>query len=243
MKTYRFKLSLLTMFIVAGWILTACSSNSSSGNGITGSNTPVPRTYSISVTNITNNQPISPMAVVMHEEGYVAWRIGEAVSASLELLAESGDPSDLINSAQADPNVLATATGSGVILPGSTDSLDISFTSTNNLRISLATMLVNTNDAITGLDSQSIGTLDVGQSASYLLPAYDAGTEFNSENAGSIPGPAAGGEGFNATRDDSDLIRIHPGVVSGQDGLGTSTLDGSHKWDNPVVKLTVTRTS
>lgn len=241
MKTHRFNLPILMVIMAAGWIVTACSSNSNNG-GISGSNTPVSRTYRITVTNITHNQPISPAAVVMHSEAYVAWRIGEAASGPLELLAESGDPSDFITAAQGNPNVLATATGSGVVLPGATDSVDVSFTTSTAIRLSAATMLVNTNDAFSGLDAQSIDALDVGQSASYLLPAYDAGTESNSESAGSIPGPAAGGEGFNPARDDSDFVRIHPGVVSVQDGLGSSTLDGSHRWDNPVVKLTITRT-
>jgi hypothetical protein len=54
---------------------------------------------------------------------------------------------------------------------------------------------------------------------------------------------AAGGEGFNALRDDMDFVRIHPGVISAQDGLAGSDLSGDHRWDNPVVKLVVTPTS
>ena len=45
------------------------------------------------------------------------------------------------------------------------------------------------------------------------LPVYDAGTEGNNELAGTIPGPADGGEGFNAARDDVNVVSRHSGVV------------------------------
>lgn len=243
MKIHQFRFPHLVVAMLACWGLAACSSNNSnSAGGVTGSNAPVSRTYRITVANITHNQPLSPAAVVVHSEGYVAWRLGESVSVPFELLAEAGDPSDLINAAQSHPDVLVTATGSGVILPGGTENLDISVTSAATIHLSIASMLVNTNDAFTGIDETSLDGMNVGQSVSFVLPAYDAGTESNSEDAADVPGPAAGGEGFNATRDDSDQVHIHPGVVSAQDGLGGSALDASHRWDNPVVKLTIVRT-
>ena len=82
----------------------------------------------------------------------------------------------------------------------------------------------------------------MGESLRITAPAYDAGTEANSERAAGIPGPAAGGEGFNAVRDDEDFVRGHSGVVSSQDGLDDSVLTGAHRWDNPVFSLVVTRT-
>ena len=113
----------------------------------------------------------------------------------------------------------------------------------NRVNLTVVTMLVNTNDAFGGLNGQSLDQLAVGQSAIFMAPAYDAGTEANSESAATVPGPAAGGEGFNAVRDDMDFVRIHPGVISDQDGLAGSALSGDHRWDNPVFKLVVTRTS
>jgi hypothetical protein len=63
------------------------------------------------------------------------------------------------------------------------------------------------------------------------------------EDASSVPGPAGGGEGFNAARDDTDFVRIHPGVISGPDGFAGSALDSAHDWDNPILKIVVKRTS
>ena len=51
------------------------------------------------------------------------------------------------------------------------------------------------------------------------MDVWDSGTEANSETAATIPGPAGGGEGFNATRDDSDTVSFHSGVISQDDGL------------------------
>jgi hypothetical protein len=72
--------------------------------------------------------------------------------------------------------------------------------------------------------------------------AYDAGTEANTEAKGSMPGPADGGEGFNAARDDVNFVHIHPGVISQYDGLADSVLMPSHRFDNPVLAVTITRT-
>lgn len=102
-------------------------------------------------------------------------------------------------------------------------------------------MILPTNDGFVGLDSLAIP--QTPGTYVYYLNAYDAGTEANSESTATVPGPASGGEGFNALRDDMNFVRIHPGVISAQDGLAGSDLSGDHRWDNPVVKLVVTRTS
>jgi hypothetical protein len=71
---------------------------------------------------------------------------------------------------------------------------------------------------------------------------YDAGTEADTEAAGTIPGPADGGEGFNAARDDSDdRVTMHAGVVTQDDGLATSVLTSQHKFDNPAVMVRIER--
>ncbi len=65
-------------------------------------------------------------------------------------------------------------------------------------------MLVNTNDAFTGMTAINISDLAIGDNITMLAVAYDAGTEGNSEVAETIPGSAGGGEGFNAARNDVD---------------------------------------
>lgn len=199
--------------------------------------------YRISLTNLTNHQPLSPLAVVLHNSGYTSWQTGSAATDGLEMLAEGGATTDFLAEADGDTQVLATGTGSGLIMPGASDMVDITTSSdgANQLQLSLATMLVNTNDAFTGVAGHSLNGLGVGESQQFYAHAYDAGTEANTETAATIPGPAGGGEGYNSARDDVDFVTIHSGVVSADDGLSASALDESYRFNGPVAMITVTR--
>ena len=105
-------------------------------------------------------------------------------------------------------------------------------------------MLVNTNDAFTALNAWPVGEMSVGDVMTVNAIAYDAGTEADSESAATIPGPAGGGEGFNAVRDDgADQVTMHSGVISGDDGLATSDLTEQHRFDNPVARIRIERTN
>lgn len=198
---------------------------------------PVTSSYEITVTNLTNAQPLSPVAVVLHTEGQL-WSIGSAASEELEYLAEGGDNSFVLGL----PVAAAGASGAGPIGPGASETITISIDDNDSALLSVVTMLVNTNDAFTGVNAQSLAALEVGQSWTTRTHVYDSGTEANSEAAGTIPGPADGGAGFDAVRDDVDYVAMHPGVVSNQDGLMTSVLTKQHGFDNPAARITVTRT-
>lgn len=198
---------------------------------------PTPKVFQVEVTNITYNQPFSPAAVVLHQTGSM-WTLNQAASDALEQMAESGDNSGLL----AESYVTASASGSGIIGPGTSETINVQTTQEGDLMLSIGTMLVNTNDAFTGLNSINVTNLAVGDSLSYRAAAYDAGTEGNSESAGTIPGPADGGEGFNSVRDDLDRVYRHPGVVTMDDGLTNSILNQSHRFDNPVVNIVISRT-
>ncbi len=193
--------------------------------------------YEVRVLNLTHAQPLSPLAVLVHDAGYHGWTIGEAASASLEVLAEGGDNSSFIASAT---GVQASGSGAGVVLPGNSESVTISVSGAA-MYLTSATMLVNTNDAFAGVTGIDLSNLAIGDQQMLYLPVYDAGTEGNGEMAGTIPGPADGGEGFNAVRDDVNFVARHPGVVSHQDGYAESVLEAAHKFDAPVAMLTVTR--
>lgn len=201
--------------------------------------------YQISVTNVSNNQPLSPMAVVLHNAGYGAWTPGMAASTGLEALAEGGDGTNFLAEADANDNVLVTGTGNGLIMPGASDTVELTTMTADNLQLTVASMLVNTNDAFSGVAAHELGNLDVGDSLRIYAKSYDAGTEADSETAATIPGPAGGGtgEGFNSARDDSvNFVAIHSGVVTMADGLTSSALDESHRFNGPVSMISITRT-
>ena len=68
-------------------------------------------TFEVTVTNLTNAQPLSPVAVIAHQSGYSTFTIGTAATAGLELMAEGGDNSMFLAEADADANVLTSASG------------------------------------------------------------------------------------------------------------------------------------
>ncbi|MBJ7275413.1 spondin domain-containing protein [Marinobacter salarius] len=202
--------------------------------------------FQVTITNLTTGQPLSPAAVVVHTSGWKAFTLGESASVELETLAEAGDNRDFIAAADIDSNVLATVSGQGAIVPGATAQVTAtaSASSQSGLLLTWASMPVNTNDGFVTVNSIDISGLAVGQSETYLAVSYDAGTEANTESADTVPGPAASGlaEGFNADRDDvRDAVYIHPGVVTQDDGLTTSTLGSSQRWDNPMARVDIER--
>lgn len=201
-------------------------------------------TFEINVTNATNGQPLTPLAVIAHTSVYHAWTLGSAASTGLEMLAEGGDVSQFIADAQADAEVFETASSSnGPFGPGVTESVTIKVKKPgSDLQLSVAAMLANTNDAFTGVANVPVNDMEKGDSMTLLARVYDAGTERNSETATTMPGPAAGGEGFNATRDDTGFVSIHAGVVTADDGLQSSVLNEGHRWLGPAAKIIITRT-
>ncbi|WP_462166077.1 spondin domain-containing protein [Pseudoalteromonas sp. GB43] len=232
----RFSKSLIILALSAG--LAACGDSDNNEVEVTDPVMPVMSyEFTVQVTNLTNAQPLSPIAAIAHSEGML-WQIGEPASAALELMAEGGDNSELL----ATDFAMASSSAESPLPPGEQVTLMLSTEQLDSLKISLATMLVNTNDAFTGLNAIDVSSLAVNESLSRTSFAYDAGTEANSEALGTIPGPADSGEGYNEMRDDINRVAMHPGVVSQDDGLTNSVLTSQHKFDNPVARITITRT-
>ena len=205
---------------------------------------PAMASFDVTVTNLTNSQPLSPVAVIAHGTGYSVFTVGTAATLGLEELAEGGDNTTLIAAADGDAAVVATASGGGPIGPAGSETITIEVLESDlpDLTISTSTMLVNTNDAITGINAAAVGAMQAGDVMSWRTIAYDAGTEANTELAAHIPGPAGGGEGFNAARDDmADHVAMHSGVVGQDDGFAGSDLSGQHKFDNPVAAVRIER--
>lgn len=232
--------------LLSALALSACGGSSNSSSSPATPPPPVDRTasYTIAVTNLTNAQPLSPIAVVGHDGSFQVFAIGAPATPGLEDLAESGSNAAFIAEAEA-AGALQALSGAGVIMPGANDSVSMVINDEDiaDLNLSVATMLVNTNDAFTGVNRLDISVMAVGETRQMNLIAYDAGTEADTEEAATIPGPAAGGEGFNAARDDdADRVSMHAGVVTSSDGLATSGLTEQHRFDNPVARLSITRT-
>lgn len=237
------RFSLLALVAVA--VLSACDGNDAPTPPLPAPDSSPPvSNFEITVSNLTNGQPFSPLALVAHFSAYRYFAVGETASPELEMLAEGGDNAALIDAAENNGAVYAVRTGSGIVLPGSSETLNLELVEATLpfAELSLATMLVNTNDAFAGFQGLPLARLGVGDELEIAVNVYDAGTEADSETAASIPGPAGGGEGFNAVRDDrADGVSGHAGVISIDDGLADSTLGEQHRFQNPAATVRIIR--
>lgn len=215
-------------------LLAACGDNDN--------NSPTTYQFDVTMQNLTAAQPMSPFAVIAHDSGYQLFTVGDAVTVGLETLAEGGDNSSLIDEATNLASVYETNSHTGAVPPGGSATVSFEVDTLDDLHLSAVTMLVNTNDAISAVNGAAIEDLAVGESMTFNVPTYDTGTEDNTEAAGTIPGPADGGEGFNADRSTGGVLLMHSGVITADDGLATSVLSEMHRWDNPSARFTVTRT-
>lgn len=234
------------MLAASTLVLAACSSSDDDPLVTPPPPTPPPvmLSFDVTISNLTAAQPLSPVAVIAHEAAWNSgFATGEAVSEAQEQLAEGGDNSALISAADDDATVHDTAAGSDPVGPGATATVSLQFEQSDDMQLSVFTMLVNTNDTVTLLQDIDLAALENGDSISMNARSYDAGTEANSETAATIPGPVGNGEGFNADRDDvRDAAYLSPGVVTADDGLAGSALSQLHRWDNPVMRVTISRT-
>lgn len=229
------KISLLTAMLLSA-LLAGCSDDDNDSSA--------DRSYEVSVVNLTAAQPLSPIAIIAHNNDYQPVSVGSTASIGLEILAEGGDNAMLLDEANA-AGAYAVLSDSGAIGPSATTSLTVTLTADQSAdaQLSIVSMLVNTNDAFTRINTGMLQNMLVGDVVLFDGLSYDSGTEANSESAGTIPGPADGGTGYSSTRDDiADQVSLHSGVITVDDGLSSSVLTQVHRWDNPVMRVSVTRT-
>ena len=238
MKYLNRKTGTFAIAILSASLLSACGGSSNNSNNE--ANVTETASYNITVTNLTSNQPLSPLAAQLHSSEYNAWKVGAAATESLEILAEGGDNSSLLD--EPSSYVYSAVSGTGAVPPGLGSMLTIEAEANSDMKLTVISMLVNTNDAFIGKTGIDLSDLAVGETVKHYLPIYDAGTEDNSELEGTIPGPADGGEGFNMVRDDVDYVARHPGVVGIDQGYSESVLNSTHGFDSPAAVLTITRT-
>ena len=121
-------------------------------------------------------------------------------------------------------------------MPGETTMLTIKGKPGRGL-LTVVAMLLPTNDTFVALDGKK---LPRHGSVSYLVPAYDAGTEYNDQDCANIPGPLCGGEGYSSEVNNMGEGFVHIG--NGFHDLGDDVLKPQrYDWNNNVAKITITR--
>ena len=178
--------------------------------------------------------------VATHNRDFRLFDLGQPISEELALVAEDALNAELFAALSANPDVFDVQTIGIVdpptifpILPGESASVVITANKRNRF-LSLATMLVTTNDAFAALNGVRLPKI----SGRFFALAYDAGSEANTENCNDIPGPpcgvinrVGGGEGY---------VSIHSGIHGTAGGVPSSNLIPSERdWRNPVAIITI----
>jgi hypothetical protein len=198
-----------------------------------------PQTWRVTITNLTppgpgapGSQPLSPPLFAIHSNKADVWSVGDIASHGVAAIAEDANNSVLESALPQLSGVKTVFTGAGGPIPSGA-SRDFMVTTEGRFnRLSIVTMLVNTNDAFTGLDSLRLR----GRGETRSTNAYDAGSEANNERASHIPGPCCG----NAfVRDpEGELIRHHDGIT----GVGDLS-PALYDWNDPVARIAIERVS
>ena len=170
---------------------------------------------------------MSPGGVVIHGADVDVWSAGSPASAAVAAVAEDANLPVYVETYSATPGVRNAFVGGDAPF-GPTENVTFEFDAKRNERISVMSMLVNTNDAFTGLDSIRLGN----ETQVFDVGAYDAGTEVNTELMSDIPGQ---GSPFVRVPEGA-VITPHDGIVGQTDGIDP----GVYNWDGPVAQITIT---
>ena len=192
------------------------------------------RSFEVTITNITRAQVFSPPVLVTHSDEIALFEVGAPALDELAIVAEDGNGQPLANLVATLPEVDQAEATAMPIPPGGSAVYAIS--GDRRSVLSIVSMLVNTNDAFLALNSGALPRKN-GESLSFYVGAYDAGSEGNNEDCAFVPGPACpmGSGNARSTGDAEGFVYIHNGVH----GIADLAPD-RYDWRNPVAKITIT---
>jgi hypothetical protein len=212
-------------------------------------------TYEVTITDLTAGQPLTPPVVATHGAATGMFTVGQPASFALKEIAENGNLAPMMTQLESDKHVSDSAAAAAPLvppgLPGSAtfgNSVTLTVTASDGAKyLSLASMLICTNDGFTGVDSLRLPK-DVGDAVVIGSAAYDAGTERNTEDFADIVPPCQGlvgvtsGEPGTGTSNpalaEGGVIHHHPGIAGGAD-----LVPAIHGWADPVAEISVERVS
>ncbi len=207
------------------------------------------RTYQVTIHNLTNGQPLTPPLVATHSSKVDLFKLGHPASFELKEIAENGNLGPMHTALLANPEVsdVVIAVGSPPpVLPGGSISFTIDASGGAHW-ISWFSMLICTNDGLTGLDDKRLPA-QVGQTKNFHTRPYDAGTEINTEDFADMVPPCPPLTGVPSTDPGTGMsdpalaqngvIRHHPGI-HGDDDLSKAI----HGFGAKIAEISITRIS
>src|SRR5918999_2892328 len=212
-------------------------------------------TFEVTFTDLTSGQPLTPAVAATHRGKNELFRVGSAASFGLKEIAENGNNAPMLSRLADDDDVfdVVEAPGGPLVPAGSPGDAMFGQSTTFSIEaergarfLSLASMLICTNDGFTGVNSLKLPSR-VGPSVTVETAGYDAGTELNTEDFADIVPPCqsligissgeAGTGSSNPALTEGGVIAHHRGIVGGAD-----LVPAVHGWDvnAPVARITVT---
>jgi hypothetical protein len=177
-----------------------------------------------------SSQPFSPPVLVTHKSQVRLFKVHRYASDELRQIAEDAVSGPMVEKLKNSNKVFDLVEGKEVIFPESKASFMIR-AKRGYTKFSLVSMLVNTNDAFTGITKAKLPSHGEKE---YYLYAYDAGTEKNTELTDHIPGPCCGNPLVRVPT--HQRIKYHRGI------RGIGDLDPEvYGWHKKVAKLTIRR--
>lgn len=209
---------------------------------------PNPTQFTVRIENISNHSalpgPLSPGVWAIHTQPAPLFTVGEADRGQgLAAIAEDGNPAQLADALPGQPGIQSSGvfntpsggTQPGPALPG--DAYEFTFSAVPGDNLSLATMLVQSNDIFAAPGEAGIPLFDASgnplpaRDITAALPFWDAGTEVNEapgmgpNQAPRQPGPNTGAaEGVvDFFRNSTRALPLPAGIVD----VNVSETDGT----------------
>jgi hypothetical protein len=209
-------------------------------------------TYRVTLVNLTHGQPFSPPVAATHQKSIRMFSVGAFASDELAAIARDGNEGPMVALFRGSSKVTdivdvgRPVTSSGTTVGSFTDTVTFDIVAAPGDRLSLATMLICTNDGFLGLHAVK---LPKAGSETFFLNGYDAGREENTERSIDIVDPCSGlnptfplagdpngNEDAAVASSPVEPIHHHSGIA------GTGDLSvANHGWTDPVARVTVER--
>jgi len=195
--------------------------------------------WQVTITNVTPGQTFTPLLAATHYGSVDMFEPGSAATAQLADLAEAGDIVPLRTVLESAGSAVSDIQTNGALL-GPGESVTLRLHGKPGQYLSLAGMLIPTNDTFVGVDSVF---LPIHGGTTIHALAYDAGTEANDQNCMNIPGPRCGGVPHSPPADsDEGFVAVSNGFhLLESTGSGEVLMPAEYDWNNPVAIVEVRR--
>ena len=205
------------------------------------------RRYEITIENLSDGQPLSPPIAITHRKQLSLFAKGELASPEIEAIAEDGNngfAAELWPTFRKTTQVVPLSqplTRYGTTVGDFSDTITFEIWARPGDRLTIASMLICSNDGITGLSGVR---LPKWGERTYYSHAYDAGTEANSELSSDLVDPcsALGPHPLNGDPNGNENTAVAPTPIYLHDGIqGNGDLTDAHDWNNKISRITIER--